>query len=97
MNDKSIINTALLIAASGYAVNRYEAHKLRTEGKGYLETKDQQLKMLGTGVAILGTASAGIIHLTRNSPRARKLAFGGLAVGTVGYFLLIIAVLKKMS
>jgi len=97
VSDKKIINTALLIAASGFAVNHYQAHKLRTSDKGYLETEDQQMKMLGTGVAILATASAGIVHLTRNNPRARKLAFGGLAAGTIGYFLIIIAALKKMS
>ncbi len=86
-----------MIAASGYAMNRYQQHKLRTSDKGYLETSDQQLKMLGGGVAILGIASAGIIQLTKNSPNARKLAFGGLVAGTVGYFLIIAAALKKMS
>ena len=89
--------TALTIAGIGYAVNRYEAYKLRTSDKGCLEEGDQQLKMLGGGVTALGIASAGILELTKSSPKARKVAFVGLAAGTVGYFLLILAALKKMS
>lgn len=89
--------TALTVAAAGLAVNRYEAYKLSKSDKGYLESGDQQLKMLGGGVAALGIASAGILELTKSNPKARKVAFVGLAAGTVGYFLLILAALRKMS
>jgi uncharacterized membrane protein len=89
--------TALGIAAGAYAVNRYQNYKLRTSEKGYLEQPDQNLKMTSGGVAILALASAGILEYTKDKPKARKIAFVGLAAGTVGYFLIILAALRKMS
>ena len=89
--------TALVIATTGLAVNQYQKHKLINSEKGYLEETDQQLKMLGGGVAILGYASAGILELTKNNPKARKVAFIGLAAGTVGFFALVISALKKFT
>ena len=83
---------ALYLAASGYAVNLYENHKLRTSDKGYLEQNDQNLKMTGGGVAFLGLASAGILEATKNHPKARKVVFVGLGVGTIGYFLIILEI-----
>jgi len=53
--------------------------------------------MLGGGTAILGLASAGIIEFTKDKPKARKIAFVGLAGLTGLYFFTIIMALKKMS
>lgn len=89
--------TALGIAAIGYGLNRYENYKLRTSEKGYLEQADQNLKMTGSGIAILGLASAGILEVTKNSPRGRKIAFLGLGGLTVGYFVIIAMAMKKMT
>jgi hypothetical protein len=89
--------TALGIAAIGYGLNRYENYKLRTSEKGYLEQADQNLKMAGSGIAILGLASAGIFQSTKNNPKARKLAFLGLGGLTVGYFVVIAYAMKKMT
>ena len=78
---------ALVVAASGLAMGE----------KTYLESDEQQLKMLGGGTAILGLASAGIIEFTKDKPKARKIAFVGLAGLTGLYFFTIIMALKKMS
>jgi hypothetical protein len=87
---------ALVVAASGFAMNKYQGSKIKGE-KTYLESDEQQLKMLGGGTAILGLASAGIIEFTKDKPKARKIAFVGLAGLTGLYFFTIIMALKKMS
>ena len=89
--------TALVVATSGLVVNQYLKHKQVNSDKGYLENSEQNLKMLGGGVAILGYSSAAILELTKNSPKARKVAFIGLAAGTVGFFALVISALKKFN
>lgn len=87
---------ALLIAASGYGMNRYQNSKVKGE-KTYLEQDESNLKMLGGAVAVLGVASAGIIEFTKDKPKTRKAAFVTLGGLSVGYVLLILMALKKMS
>jgi len=87
---------ALVVAASGYAMNRYQNSKIKGE-KTYLEQNEQNLKMLGGAAAVLGGVSAGIFHFTEGKPKARKVAFIGLGGLTVGFVLLIRAALQKMT
>jgi hypothetical protein len=87
---------ALFIAASGYAVNRYEHSKLGGT-KTYLETSESQAKMLGGLVGVLGLASAGIFEATKNSPKARTITFIGLGGLTIAAFVSLMYALKKMT
>jgi FtsH-binding integral membrane protein len=53
--------------------------------------------MLGGATAVLGLASAGIIQFTKDKPKARKVAFVGLA-GLTGLFVYgLFMAMKKMS
>ena len=87
---------ALVLSASGFAMNRYQNSKIKGD-KTYLEQSEQNLKMLGGGVAVLGLVSAGILETTKNNPKARKVAFVGVAglIGLMGYG--VIMALKKMT
>jgi hypothetical protein len=87
---------ALFIAASGYAINRYENNKIDGT-KTYLETSESQAKMLGGLVGVLGIASAGILELTKNNPKARKITFIGLGGLTIAGFVSLMYALKKMT
>lgn len=87
---------ALLIAAGGYAVNRYEYSKLGGT-KTYLETSESQAKMLGGLVGVLGLASAGIFEATKNSPKARTISFVGLGGLTVAGFVALMYAIKNMT
>lgn len=87
---------ALVVAASGLAMNKYQASKVKGN-KTYLESDEQQLKMLGGATAVLGLASAGIIEFTKGKPKARKVAFVGLA-GLTGLFVYgLFMAIKKMT
>lgn len=92
--DKST-RIALIIGTTGLAVNRYQDSKLGS--KPYLSESEQQLKMGGGAVAFLGLTSAVILHTTKNHPKARKIAFVGLGVLSVGAVISILYALKKMT
>lgn len=87
--------TALMIAATGYAVNRYENSKLKTQP--YLTQDQSNLKITGGLVAFLGVASAGILEATKDKPKARKVAFVAVGGLTAAWFLTILYALKKMT
>lgn len=93
--EKSTKN-ALLIAATGLAVNKYQASKISVS-KPALTQEESNLKMTGGLVAALGVTSAVILEATKNKPKARKVAFVGMGVLTVGWFLTILYALKKMT
>ena len=89
------VKIALLIGASGFALNRFENSKMGT--KPYLSQQESNLKMNGGAVAFLGFSSAVILQATKNRPIARKVAFASLGVFSVGYVLTILYALRKMS
>jgi len=89
------VKIALLIGASGFALNRFENSKMGT--KPYLSQQESNLKMNGGAFAFLGFSSAVILQATKNSPIARKVAFASLGVFSVGYVLAILYALRKMS
>jgi hypothetical protein len=88
--------TALLIAATGYIVNKYEGSKISTE-KPALTTEESNIKITAGLVTALGVTSAVILELTKNSPRGRKIAFVGMGGLTIAWFLTIIYAMKKMT
>lgn len=87
---------ALVVAASGFALNKYQASKVKGN-KTYLEQDEQNLKMLGGAATILGLASAGIIQYTKDKPKTRKAAFVGLGGLVVAYFVVLGMAIKKMT
>jgi hypothetical protein len=87
---------ALLIAAGGYAVSKYESSKIKGS-KTYLETSESQAKMLGNLTTILALSSAVIFETTKNSPKAKKIAFIGLGGLTIAGFAALMYALKKMT
>lgn len=88
---------ALGIARTGLVTNQYLGYKQRNSTAGYLEQKESNAKVLGAGVAILGYSSAAILHFTKNNPKARKIAFGTLIVGTVGFCAMVVSAIKKFN
>jgi hypothetical protein len=88
---------ALGIATTGLMTNQYLAHKQRTSSKGYLEQSEWNAKTLGAGAAILGYSSAAILHFTKDKPKARKIAFGTLILGTVGFCAMVVSAIKKFN
>jgi hypothetical protein len=86
---------AIIIGTLGLALNKYEQSKLRTQP--YLSEQDSQLKMSGGAVAFLGYTSAVILQVTKDKPKARKVAFVGLGVVSVGFVLSVLYALKKMT
>ena len=89
------VKMALAIGATGLAVNKFEQSKMRTQP--YLSQEESNLKMGGGAVAFLGFTSAAILQLTKDKPKARKIAFVGLGVVSVGFVLTILYALKKMT
>lgn len=89
------VKAALAIGATGLAVNRFEHSKMGT--KPYLSQEESNLKMGGGAVAFLGFTSAAILQATKDKPKARKVAFVGLGVVSVGFVLTILYALKKMT
>jgi len=88
--------TALLIAATGYIINKYEGSKISVE-KPALNSDENNIKLTAGLVAALGLTSAGILELTKNSPTARKIAFFGMGGLTIAGVLAIIYAMKKMT
>lgn len=93
---EKLTKIALLIAAGGYGVSKYESSKIKGN-KSYLETSESQAKMLGNLTTILALSSAVIFETTKNSPKARKLSFIGLGGLTIAAFAALIYALKKMT
>jgi hypothetical protein len=89
------VKTALLIGATGFAVNRFEHSKMGT--KPYLSQEESNLKMGGGAIAFLGFTSAVILEATKDKPKARKIAFLSLGVVSAGFVLSILYALKKMT
>jgi FtsH-binding integral membrane protein len=87
---------ALLIAAGGYGVSKYESSKIKGS-KTYLETSESQAKMLGNLTTVLALSSAVIFETTKNSPKARKISFIGLGGLTIAGFAALFYALKKMT
>ena len=88
---------AISIATSGLIGNQYLAYKQRNSPEGYLQTNESNAKLLGAGVAILGYSSAAILEFTKDNPKARKIAFGTLIVGTVGFCAMVVSAIKSFT
>ena len=88
---------ALTTAATGFGVNQYLKQKQRKSPEGYLGKTDEQLKMLGGATAVLATASAVIFETTKDNPKARKIAFIALGVGTVGFIALVVSAVRSWT
>lgn len=88
--------TALLIATTGFIVNKYEGSKISAE-KPALDSDENNIKLTAGLVAGLGLTSAIILELTKNSPRGRKIAFVGMGGLTIVGILGIIYSMKKMT
>lgn len=86
---------ALGVAGVGFAVNRYM--KSKEAKQPYLTQEQFQTKFFGGAATALGLATAGILEMTKNNPKARKVSFIALGGAVVGYYALIILALKKMS
>jgi len=86
---------ALGIAAAGYAANRYQNAKQKTQP--YLLQHEQNIKMAGGALAFLGLTSAVILEATKKSPKTRKVAFIGLGGFSVAWVVLLFYAIKKMS
>lgn len=88
--------TALIIAATGLVVNKYQSSKINID-KPALTSSENNIKMTAGLVSVLGIASAGILEATKSNPKARKIAFMSLGGLTAAWFLTILYALKKMS
>lgn len=86
---------ALAVAGVGLAANRYM--KSKEKQQPYLTSEQWQVKFYGGAVTAIGLASAGILEMTKNKPKARKVSFIALGGAVVGYYALLLLALKKMS
>ena len=86
---------ALGVAGVGFAVNRYMKSKERQQP--YLTSEQFQTKFYGGAVTAIGLATAGILEMTKDKPKARKVSFIALGGAVIGYYALLLLALKKMS
>ena len=87
---------ALLVAAAGFALNKFEGSKINVN-KPALTQNEDLLRQAGRLATFLGLTSAVILEATKNSPKARKVSFIGLTGVTIGGFIILMYALKKMT